>query len=156
MLGGVRIPFEKGLDGHSDADAVLHALTDAVLGALALGDIGTHFPDTDPRWRDVSSGVLLEDAFGRVRDEGFHVGNVDLVVMAEVPKIQPHVAEMKSNIARILQVRPADVGIQATTMEGRGMIGRGEGIAAQAVALLVADERRSGGETGKRESDGQN
>jgi 2-C-methyl-D-erythritol 2,4-cyclodiphosphate synthase len=140
VLGGVHIPFEKGLQGHSDADALLHAVTDAILGAAGLADIGTHFPDDDPRFRDASSQFLLEEAFRWVRERGFRVGNVDIVVVAEVPKIQPHIAEMKSNIARILKVQPAEVGIKATTMEGRGVIGRAEGIAVQAVALLHADE----------------
>lgn len=154
ILGGVCIPFEKGLQGHSDADALLHAVTDAILGAAGLGDIGTYFPDSDPRFRNVSSQVLLEEAFRLVRERGFLVGNVDVVVLAEAPKIQPHVGAMKTNVARILNVQPTDVGIKATTMEGRGVIGRGEGIAVQAVALLHAVEATSRESSGKWETDG--
>ncbi len=155
ILGGVQIPFEQGLEGHSDADAVLHALTDALLGAAGLGDIGTYFPDTDPGLRGISSRILLEQACGRVRERGYRVGNVDIVVVAEIPKIQPHVAAMKSTIARLLGVRPFDVGVKATTMEGRGVIGRAEGIAAQAVALLHAVEAGSRGIVGRRKDDGE-
>lgn len=144
VLGGVTIPFEQGLLGHSDADAVLHAVTDAILGAAGLGDIGTHFPDADPRFSGASSVGLLEEAYRRVCERGYRVGNIDVVVLAEVPKIRPHVASMQIRIARSLEVTPADIGIKATTMEGRGLIGRKEGIAAQAVAMLYRAETEPG------------
>ena len=154
VLGGVRIPFERGLEGHSDADALLHAVTDAILGAAGLGDIGTHFPDTDARFRGISSLTMLAEACRLIREKGFQVGNVDVVVLTEVPKIGPHVDAIKANLAHILQVSTEDIGIKATTMEGRGMIGRREGIAAQAVTLLYGAERSGVPSPGKRESDG--
>jgi 2-C-methyl-D-erythritol 4-phosphate cytidylyltransferase/2-C-methyl-D-erythritol 2,4-cyclodiphosphate synthase len=136
FLGGVEIPHECGLLGHSDADAPLHALMDALLGAAGMSDIGSLFPDSDERYRGVSSLLLLEKVFRLVRGKGFHVVNVDLTVLAERPRLRPHVGAMKANIARTLQIPARQVGIKATTMEGRGAIGRGEGIAAEAVALL--------------------
>ena len=154
ILGGVHIPFGKGLEGHSDADALLHAVTDAILGAAGLGDIGTYFPDTDPRFRGISSLTLLEEAGRLVRERGFRVGNVDAVVLAEAPRIRPHVDAMKANLARILGVETGAVGIKATTMEGRGVIGRQEGIAAQAVALLLVIGQEGVPTSGKQESDG--
>jgi 2-C-methyl-D-erythritol 2,4-cyclodiphosphate synthase len=136
ILGGVEIPWERGLDGHSDADALLHAVADAILGAGGLADIGSHFPDTDPRFRGISSLILLKQVFGLLRGKGYRVGNVDVMVLAEAPKIKPYVDSMKSNIARALDLAASDVGIKATTMEGKGVIGRGEGIAVFAVALV--------------------
>ncbi len=144
FLAGVEIPHETGLSGHSDADAPLHALMDALLGAAGMSDIGSLFPDSDERYRGVSSLLLLEKVFRLIRGRGFRVVNVDLTVLAERPRIRPHVAAMKANIARTLQIPARQVGIKATTMEGRGTIGRGEGIAAEAVALLS----RSGPQTG--------
>lgn len=141
MLGGVRIPHPLGLRGHSDADALLHAVTDALLGAAGLRDIGTWFPDTDPAYRDSSSRVLLEKAYERVRDRGFAVVNLDITVLAEAPRIQPHVGAMKANLASLLSVETERIGLKATTMEGCGPIGRGEGIAVQAVVLLVRSKR---------------
>lgn len=143
LLGGVRIPHPMGLRGHSDADALLHAVIDALLGAAGLRDIGTWFPDTDPAYRDSSSRVLLQKAYGRVRDKGFAVVNLDITVLAEAPRIQPHVDAMKANLARLLSVETGRIGLKATTMEGCGPIGRGEGIAVQAVVLLVRSEREA-------------
>ena len=142
VLGGVRIPHPVGLRGHSDADALLHAVTDALLGAAGLRDIGAWFPDTDPAHRDSSSLIFLEKAYELVRDRGFAVVNLDITVLAEAPRIQPHVEAMKANLASLLSVEPGRIGLKATTMEGCGPIGRGEGIAVQAVVLLV----RSGGD----------
>lgn len=138
-IGGVEIPHPLGLEGHSDADVLLHALMDALLGAAGLGDIGTHFPDTDPRYRGISSLLLLEEVFRFVRSEGFRVGNVDMTVLAESPRIMPFAERIKAAIAAVLLVRPREVGVKATTLEGKGAIGRGEGIAAQAVALLYRE-----------------
>lgn len=143
LLGGVEIPHPLGLQGHSDADALLHAVTDALLGAAGLRDIGTWFPDTDPAYRDSSSGMLLEKAYALVRERGFAVVNLDITVLAEAPRIQPHVEAIKGNLARLLSVEPGRVGLKATTMEGCGPIGRREGIAVQSVVLLS----RTGGDT---------
>lgn len=143
LLGGVRIPHPMGLRGHSDADALLHAVIDALLGAAGLRDIGTWFPDTDPAYRDSSSRVLLQKAYGRVREKGFAVVNLDITVLAEAPRIQPHVDAMKANLARLLSVGTGRIGLKATTMEGCGPIGRGEGIAVQAVVLLVQSKREA-------------
>lgn len=136
ILGGVEIPWEKGLSGHSDADVLCHALIDSLLGAAGLSDIGSYFPDSDDRYRDISSLVLLEKAYRLLRGKGFLVGNIDLVVLAEAPKIKPWVPAIKKRLSFLLQVTPEDLGIKATTMEGRGVIGRGEGIAVQASALV--------------------
>ncbi len=140
VLGGVEIEWERGLEGHSDADALLHAITDAILGAAGLDDIGGLFPDTDPRYRGISSLVLLRQAAALVNDQGYRVVNVDAMVLAEAPRIKPHVSEMKAKVAEALGLAVADVGIKATTMEGRGVIGRGEGIAVYAVALVWRPE----------------
>ncbi|MCK9283702.1 MAG: 2-C-methyl-D-erythritol 2,4-cyclodiphosphate synthase [Rhodocyclaceae bacterium] len=139
VLGGVTIPFPRGLLGHSDADVLLHALTDALLGAAGLGDIGRHFPDTDPQWRGADSRVLLRGAIERVRAAGWRVANVDCTVICEAPKILPHAAAMVANIAADLGVAAERVNIKGKTTEKLGFTGRGEGIAAQAVALLIAD-----------------
>lgn len=136
FLCGVRIPHPLGLRGHSDADAATHAAADALLGAAGLADIGAHFPDTDPRYEDVSSLSLLERVRELLAEKGFQAVNLDLVIIAEEPKIQPHVPAMRANLARALRIDPGDVGVKATTMEGKGVIGRREGIAAQAVALI--------------------
>lgn len=137
VLGGVRIPHEQGILAHSDGDVLLHALCDALLGALALGDIGHHFPDTDAAYRGADSRVLLRHVMSLVRARGYRVGNVDCTVLAERPKLAPHIAAMQANIAEDLGVTPADVGIKATTTEKLGFTGRREGITALAVALLV-------------------
>ncbi|RPI27725.1 MAG: 2-C-methyl-D-erythritol 2,4-cyclodiphosphate synthase [Acidobacteria bacterium] len=140
FLGGVEIPHARGLEGHSDADALLHAVADALLGGAGLPDIGSYFPNTDPRYKDISSLLLLEKVYRLVRGKGLAVGNVDVTVIAEVPKIRPHVEAMKANLGRVLYVSPDQIGIKATTMEGHGAIGRGEGIAVHAVALLEVVE----------------
>ncbi len=137
VLGGVVIPFDKGLAGHSDADAVCHAVTDALLGAAASGDIGRHFPDTDPRWKDADSLMLLARAVEMVASAGYAVVNVDVVVIAERPKLAPYVDAMRSHLARALRVTPAQVGVKGKTNEGVGSIGAGESIAVHAVALLA-------------------
>lgn len=138
VLAGVTIPADVGLLGHSDADVVTHALMDALLGALALGDIGRHFPDTDERYRGISSMELLRRVLEWVEERGYRVGNVDVMVMAERPRLAPYRHDMLHLLARELKVPEDCVSIKATTMEGMGFVGRGEGIAAQAVALLLA------------------
>jgi len=136
VLGGVTIPFDRGLLGHSDADVLCHALCDALLGAAALGDIGIHFPDSDPRYRGVSSLVLLEAVRDRIRQAGYGIVNVDVTVLAQKPKIAPYIAPMRRTLARILELAEEAVSVKATTTEGLGFVGRQEGIAACAVALL--------------------
>jgi 2-C-methyl-D-erythritol 2,4-cyclodiphosphate synthase len=136
VLGGVEIAFERGLLGHSDADVLLHAITDAILGAAALGDIGSQFPDTDERHRDADSRELLKQAVDRVRTDGWRIENIDATVIAERPKITPYVDAMRATIAECSGVDPQAVGIKGKTMEKLGAIGRGDGIAAQAVVLL--------------------
>ncbi len=138
FLGGVEIPSPRGLDGHSDADVLLHALCDALLGAAGLPDIGHLFPNTDPAYKGASSLTLLAEVVRRVHEVGYAVGNADMTLIAEAPKIAPHVAEMRAVIANTLRVEPSQVGIKATTNEGLGSLGRGEGIAAHAVALLIS------------------
>ena len=135
-LGGIEIPHDKGLLGHSDADVLLHAMCDAMLGALSLGDIGVHFPDSDPKLKDVDSKVLLRKTFQIIRERGFRIVNLDTVVCLEKPKIMGYAAGMRSLISQILEISPDDVSIKATTAEKLGFIGREEGIMAQAVVLL--------------------
>ena len=137
ILGGVTIPFERGLDGHSDADVLLHAITDAILGALALGDLGAHFPDTDPQWKGANSRKLLHHAGRLAHGHGYDIGNVDATVIAQAPRIAPHVAAMRANIAADLGCDPSRVSVKATTTEHLGFAGRGEGIAALASVLLA-------------------
>lgn len=137
ILGGVDIPFDRGLLGHSDADVLLHAITDALLGAAALGDIGRHFPDTDARYAGADSRVLLRDAVGAVHAAGWVVGNVDATIIAQAPKVLPFVPAMVANIAADLGVPPDSVNLKGKTTERLGFTGRGEGIAAEAVALLL-------------------
>ena len=141
LLGGVKIPYDRGLKGHSDADAVCHAVTDAILGAANLGDIGRLFPDTDPRWKDADSLKLLADAAARVRDAGWQVVNVDVVVIAERPKIGPHAAAMQQSLAAALGLDPGAIAIKGKTNEGVDATGRGEALAVHAVALIA----RAGG-----------
>ena len=136
MLGGVKIPGAWGLRGHSDADALLHAITDAVLGAAGLGDIGEHFPDTDPAWKDAPSAALLAEVLTKAEARGLHVVNVDCTVVAERPRLSPHKQAMRERIAALIGVDASAVNIKATTHEGMGPVGRGEGIAAMAVVLL--------------------
>ncbi|KRW91199.1 2-C-methyl-D-erythritol 2,4-cyclodiphosphate synthase [Alicyclobacillus tengchongensis] len=141
VLGGVRIEAPFGLVGHSDADVIAHAVMDAMLGALALGDIGVHFPPSDEAYRGADSMELMAHVVALIAKEGYGLGNVDVMVLAEKPKLLPHVPAMRENIARVCGVDPGQVSIKATTTEKLGFVGRGEGIAAQAVALLVkADE----------------
>ena len=136
ILGGVNIPFKKGLLGHSDADVLLHAMCDALLGAAGLGDIGKHFPDTDPTYKNASSLRLLEAVRKKIVRAGFHCVNVDAVIVAQRPKLAPYMDQMRDNIATALQIDPKAVNIKATTTEGMGFEGRGEGISAQAVTLV--------------------
>jgi len=137
ILGGVEIPHERGLLGHSDADALLHAITDAILGAAALGDIGKHFPDTAEEFRGADSRALLREAAKRVRATGYDIGNVDCTIIAQRPKMAPHIATMAANIAADLGVPVGHVNVKAKTNEKLGYLGREEGINAEAVALLV-------------------
>ncbi len=137
ILGGVRIPCDQGLAGHSDADALIHALCDALLGALALGDIGFHFPDSDARWKDIDSRVLLRETKRLVSERGWEVGNVDITVLAQKPRLAPHIPDMQRRLADDLAVTADRISIKATTTERLGAIGRQEGIAAWAVALLL-------------------
>lgn len=136
ILGGVTIPYAKGLAGHSDADALLHALADAILGALAEGDIGRHFPDSAAEFKNIDSRILLERVAQMMRGKGFALLNADATILAEAPKMAPHIPAMKQNISTALAVKPDQVNIKATTTEGMGPIGQGEGIAAHAVVLL--------------------
>lgn len=138
IMGGVEIPWEKGLLGHSDADVLLHAIADALLGALALGDIGKHFPDTDPAFKGADSMKLLEHVVQLIQDKGYRVGNLDATIIAQRPKMAPHIPAMRDNIARICAVTADRINVKATTEEGLGFTGTGEGIAAHAVALLTA------------------
>ena len=139
VLGGVRIPYDRGLIGHSDADALTHAVADALLGAAGLKDIGTYFPDSDPQYRGISSLLLLEKVCRLIRGKNYRVGNIDATILAEAPKIKPHVEAIKVSLGRVLYLKPEQIGLKATTMEGRGPVGRGEGLAVHAVALLMRD-----------------
>lgn len=136
ILGGVNIPWEKGLLGHSDADVLIHAVMDALLGAAALGDIGRHFPDTDPAYKGISSIVLLKHVGNLLKDNGFAVGNIDATIIAQKPKMSPHIPQMTRNMAEALGIPQSRLNIKATTEEGLGFTGRGEGIASQALCLL--------------------
>ena len=137
ILGGVDIPWEKGLLGHSDADVLTHAVMDALLGAAGLGDFGRHFPDSDPAYAGANSLKLLEYVVKLLGERGFSVGNVDATVLAQRPKLAPHISQMRDNLARTMGVDPSRVNIKATTEEGLGFTGSGEGMAAHAVALIV-------------------
>jgi 2-C-methyl-D-erythritol 2,4-cyclodiphosphate synthase len=139
VLGGVNIPYQKGLLGHSDADVLTHAIMDSLLGAAGAGDIGRHFPDSDPRYKGISSLVLLSRVGEILAQRGFVVGNIDAVVVAQAPKLAPFIAEMESRLAAALRVDPARVNVKATTTEGLGFTGGGEGIAAYATSLLLAE-----------------
>jgi 2-C-methyl-D-erythritol 2,4-cyclodiphosphate synthase len=136
IIGGVNIPYEKGLLGHSDADVLLHAIADALLGAAALGDIGKHFPDNDPQYKGADSRVLLRSVVARLTSLGWRVGNIDSTIIAQAPKMAPHIETMRAHIAADCNVLVGAVNVKATTTEQLGFAGRGEGIAAQAVALL--------------------
>ena len=136
ILGGLEIPHEKGLQGHSDADVLLHAVMDALLGALALGDIGQHFPDSDERYRGADSRQLLRHVHEKVRELGFAVGNLDCTVQAQRPKLRPYIEAMRKNLSEDLQISVGQISVKATTTERLGFVGREEGIAAEAVVLL--------------------
>ena len=137
VLGGVVIPFERGLDGHSDADVLLHAIADAILGALGRGDIGHHFPDTDARYKDADSRALLRHIWRYATDAGYALGNLDATIVAEAPRLAPHIGQMRANIAADLGATVDMVNVKATTTEHLGFTGRGEGIAAMASVLLI-------------------
>ena len=147
IIGGVTIAFEKGLDGHSDADVLLHAVCDALLGAAALGDIGRHFPDTDSRYKGADSRVLVREVTKLLHDIGFHVINLDSIIIAQAPKMAPHIPAMVANIAADLGIDRGRVNVKAKTTERLGFTGRGEGIAAEAIALI---EWRQASEFGRR------
>jgi 2-C-methyl-D-erythritol 2,4-cyclodiphosphate synthase len=136
ILGGVEVPNDKGLEGHSDADALCHAICDALLGAVGAGDIGHYFPDTDSQWKDISSLVLLEKVGQVVKERGYKISNTDATIVAQQPKLAPYIDQMKQNIAKALAIGPAQVNVKATTTEKLGFPGREEGIAADAVALV--------------------
>ncbi|NGP89027.1 2-C-methyl-D-erythritol 2,4-cyclodiphosphate synthase [Fodinibius halophilus] len=136
ILGGVEIPFEKGLVGHSDADVLLHAISDALLGAVALGDIGKHFPDTDEQYSGIDSRLLLKEVAGLIRKEGYDIANIDAIVVAEQPKLAPYILEMRQCIAEDLGLGKGQVSVKATTSEGIGFEGRQQGISSRAVVLL--------------------
>ena len=135
-IGGVKIPHHKGAKGHSDADVLLHAICDAMLGALALGDIGVHFPDTDPSYKNIDSKILLEQSYQLIKSKGYRVVNVDSSLCLEAPKIKPYVSAMQETIAAILELNTADVSVKATTTEKMGFVGREEGLVAYATVLL--------------------
>lgn len=139
IIGGVTIPYEKGLLGHSDADVLLHAVSDAILGALALGDIGRHFPDTDPAFKDADSLVLLRRVWDMAGERGYRLGNLDATIIAQAPKMAPHIPRMVEIIAEALGADARRVNVKATTTEHLGFTGRGEGIAAQCIVCLVSD-----------------
>ncbi|ERS87685.1 2-C-methyl-D-erythritol 2,4-cyclodiphosphate synthase [Halomonas sp. PBN3] len=149
MIGGVAVPFERGFIAHSDGDVLLHAISDALLGACALGDIGRHFPDTDPAWKGADSRDLLRRVVALVREAGYRVGNLDATLMAQAPKMAPHVGAMAANIADDLGLARGAVNVKATTTERLGFTGRGEGIAAEAVALLLPVADRQGEPAGE-------
>ena len=137
ILGGIEIPYEKGLLGHSDADVLLHAISDALLGAAALGDIGAHFPDSDPAYRGADSAELLRAVGNLIRAAGYEIGNIDSTVVCQAPKLAPHIASMRARIAEVLALPTEAVSVKASTEEHMGFTGRGEGIAAHAVCLLT-------------------
>lgn len=139
IIGGVTIPYEKGLLGHSDADVLLHTISDAILGALALGDIGRHFPDTDPAFKDADSLVLLRRVWEMARERGYRLGNLDATIIAQAPKMAPYIPQMVEVIAGALEADLQQVNVKATTTEHLGFTGRGEGIAAQCVVCLIKD-----------------
>lgn len=138
IIGGVRIPYEKGLLGHSDADVLLHAISDALLGAAALGDIGRHFPDTDPAYKDIASLLLLEKVGQLIEEKGFLIENIDATIIAQAPKMRPYIDAMRENIAQALGITAEQVNVKATTEEGLGFTGSGEGISAQAICMLTS------------------
>jgi 2-C-methyl-D-erythritol 2,4-cyclodiphosphate synthase len=140
ILGGVEIRYDRGLLGHSDADVVLHALADALLGAAGLGDIGMHFPNTDMKYKDIASSEILKETVDMLSIRGYTSGNVDIAIVAEEPKLAPYIDAMRRNIALLLGIAPTEVSLKATTNEKMGFVGRGEGIAAMAVALIYRND----------------
>lgn len=136
VIGGVEIPFELGLGGHSDADVLTHAICDAVLGALGLGDIGSYYPESEPKWSGVSSLLLLEDTIQKMISKGYEIQNVDSTIVCEKPRISPYVAPMKQKLSEVIGLVPDNIGVKATTTDGMGFTGRGEGIAAYAVVVI--------------------
>ena len=137
IMGGVEIPFEKGLLGHSDADVLIHAIMDSILGAAALGDIGNYFPDTDSKYKNISSLELLKHVKSLIEDNGFSIGNIDATIIVQKPKMSPHIQKMRENISSILGIELDQINIKATTEEGLGFTGSGCGISAQSIALLI-------------------
>lgn len=140
ILGGVDIPYEKGLLGHSDADVLVHAIMDSILGALGQGDIGRHFPDTDEKYKDISSLLLLEQVYNIMIENKYEISNIDTVIMAEKPKLSPYIEDMRINISETLNINVHNINIKATTTEKLGFVGKGEGIAAQSVCLIKRTE----------------
>ena len=139
ILGGVKIEYEKGLDGHSDADVLIHAVMDALLGAAGMGDIGRHFPDTDPAYKGIDSMKLLQIVMGKLTDAGYRVGNIDVTMIAQRPKLKDHIPKMQNNIAQVLGISPDRVNVKATTEEHLGFTGDGSGMSCHAVCLLEED-----------------
>jgi 2-C-methyl-D-erythritol 2,4-cyclodiphosphate synthase len=139
ILGGIKIPYLYGLQGHSDADVLLHAISDALLGAIAEGDIGRHFPDTDPQYKNIRSTILLKRVMTRVREKGVHILNIDATILAQKPKLSDHIPRMVKEIADVLEIETGRINVKATTSEGLGFVGRGEGISAYAVVLVEED-----------------
>ncbi len=154
IMGGVEIPYEKGLLGHSDADVLLHAIMDALLGAAALGDIGKHFPDTDPAYKGISSVRLLEHVGALLQENHFLIENIDATIIAQAPKMRPHIDRMRENIARALGIEASQVNVKATTEEGLGFTGTGEGISAQAVCMLTSPRELYSEDVSARKCDG--
>ncbi len=140
ILGGIEIPSEFGLEGHSDADVLLHAISDAILGALALGDIGQHFPNNDPKWKDVDSSVILKHCYSLVKDQGYTISNIDSMLAIEFPKIAPFIDKIKINISQFLDIMPSQISVKATTTEKLGFVGRAEGAVAMATVLLIKSD----------------
>jgi len=140
IIGGVDIPYDKGLTGHSDADVLLHAITDALLGSLALGDLGKHFPDTDKNYKDADSKILLRNAYDLIKEKGYKIGNIDAVISAQKPKLSPYIDEMRKIISKLLDTEIENVSVKATTNEKLGFVGREEGIAAFSTVLVFKSE----------------
>ena len=154
IMGGVKIPYEKGLLGHSDADVLLHAIMDAMLGAAALGDIGKHFPDSDPKYKGISSILLLEHVGALLEENCFFIENIDATIIAQAPKMRPHIDQMRANIAKALGIDISQVNVKATTEEGLGFTGTGEGISAQAICLLTSPRSMATMEMGSEKNCG--
>jgi 2-C-methyl-D-erythritol 2,4-cyclodiphosphate synthase len=143
ILGGIEIPFQRGLQGHSDGDSLSHAITDALLGAAGLGDIGTHFSDTDPRWAGADSMIFLSEVCRFLSERGLHIVNIDATILAERPKMQPHIHSMRTKLAETLGIEPTQLNIKAKTNEGLDAIGRGEAIGAQVIVMIVTESGHS-------------